>query len=483
MLRAGRGRTRLVLISFALVAPLVFGGCDEELCGASTENPLAGLVVGFLCLGYPDSDGQRLDQPRADFTVTPSEIPSGGTVTLDATASRASLGHELRTLIWDVDGRYTLGARGRGFDFEHKFRLGAKAGAVQLFRRDPAIVRPPEEIIDNGTSETRIIALQVFDETGSATTLRRVTITGDLEQSGPGPLAASFSFTPTRPLVGQNVLLDASASRGAATFSWDLDGDGSFETGPLNGPEVSRFFTTSGIHVVRLRVADAMGRTAEQPREIFVAPLGSGSSSAVAGAAGRGAGAPVSARLARVRFPSDLGTPRRAGRARVFGPLTARGRLIAARDGVGELGRFRRSAWVARLRLVALAAGAIVPAARRGPGQVPAGPRRGVPAHPDEEPREPRARRPHHGDRRHGLGERAPRRRPLPVPLRGPHATPRRPAQPAHRERAPAAARLCRSVTTDLAPALGIAAALVGVADTFPYVRDTLPRQHAASPA
>ncbi len=353
MLRAGRRRTRLVLISFALLAPLVFGGCDEELCGASTENPLAGLAVGFLCLGYPDSEGQRLDQPRADFTVTPSEIPSGGLVTLDASASRASLGRDLTAFGWDVDGRYTLSARGRGFDFEHEFRLGATAGTVQLFRRDPAIVRPPEEIIDNGTSETRIIALQVFDGTGSATTLRRVTITGDLEQSGPGPLAASFSFTPTRPIVGQNVLLDASASRGAATFSWDLDGDGSFETGPLNDPEVSQFFTTSGIHVVRLRVADAMGRTAEQPKEIFVAPLGPGSSAAAAGAARQAGGAPVSARLARVRFPSDLGTLRRAGGARVFGPLTARGRLIAPRDGLDELARFRRSAWVARLRLVA----------------------------------------------------------------------------------------------------------------------------------
>ena len=234
MLKAGRRRARILLAGFALLAPLMFGGCDEQLCGRSTENPLAGLAVGFLCLGYPDSDGERLDQPRAEFEVTPSEISSGGTVTLDASASRASLGLDLRALQWDVDGRYTVSARGRGFDFEHQFRLGASGGTVQLFRRDPAIVRPPEEIIDNGTSETRIIALQVFDEEGSATALRRVTITGDVPQSGSGSLVASFSFTPARPLVGQSVLLDASASRGAATFSWDLDGNGSFETGPLN---------------------------------------------------------------------------------------------------------------------------------------------------------------------------------------------------------------------------------------------------------
>ena len=211
----------------------------------------------------------------------------------------------------------------------------------------------PEEIIDNGTSETRIIALQVFDEEGSATALRRVTITGDVPQSGSGSLVASFSFTPARPLVGQSVLLDASASRGAATFSWDLDGNGSFETGPLNEAKVSHVFDTSGIQVVRLRVADAMGRTAEQPREIFVAPLGPGRSRVLAGAARRPAGESVSARLARVRFPTDLGPPRGAGRTRTFGPLTARGRLIAGRGGLGGLRRFRRSTWIARVQLVA----------------------------------------------------------------------------------------------------------------------------------
>ena len=352
VLKAGRRRARILLAGFALLAPLVFGGCDEQLCGRSTENPLAGLAVGFLCLGYPDSDGERLDQPRAEFEVTPSEISSGGTVTLDASASRASLGLDLRAFQWDVDGRYTVSARGRGFDFEHQFRLGANGGTVQLFRRDPAIVRPPEEIIDNGTSETRIIALQVFDEEGSATALRRVTITGDVPQSGSGSLVASFSFT--RTTVSR-------AERPARCFGLPRSGDLLLGPGRQRqlrdgAPERSQGFARLR-HVGNPGRAPARGgcngADSRQPREIFVAPLGPGRSRALAGAARRPAGESVSARLARVRFPTDLGPPRGAGQTRTFGPLMARGRLIAGRGGLGGLRRFRRSTWIARVQLVA----------------------------------------------------------------------------------------------------------------------------------
>ena len=52
-------------------------------------------------------------------------------------------------------------------------------------------------------------------------------------------------------------------------------------------------------------------------------------------------------------FPSGLGTPRRRGGQVVFPAVRARGRLVAPRRGLGPLRPFRRSTWVARLRLSA----------------------------------------------------------------------------------------------------------------------------------
>jgi hypothetical protein len=73
------------------------------------------------------------------------------------------------------------------------------------------------------------------------------------------PPAASFSWFPPAPVVGQTVVLASSSTDsagGITSFAWDLAGNGPFRGG---GPLLSTSFATPGSHVVRLQVVDARG--------------------------------------------------------------------------------------------------------------------------------------------------------------------------------------------------------------------------------
>ncbi len=52
------------------------------------------------------------------------------------------------------------------------------------------------------------------------------------------------------------------AGAGAATYAWDLDGDGSFETDTASTPQVMTSYDDAGARSVRVRVTDAQGRRA-----------------------------------------------------------------------------------------------------------------------------------------------------------------------------------------------------------------------------
>ena len=360
MLKAVRRRLRIRVVCLAVMAPLALGGCSSSFCEEPAGNSLEALVKGLLCLGFGFVGGPPSNErPAASVEVRPSTIPSGGVVTLDASGSHGGFDRPVALFKWDIDGEYRVIAGGRRqFDYEFVDQFGSDVSRVRLFRRDPAFVPPLGEILDDGESETRIIGLETTDLSFQhASDVGKVRITGEPVPPGdptpPGeqPPVAIFSASPVRPSVGQNVVLDATSSERAVTYSWDLDGNGSFETGPSTSPTVTHVFATSGIQVVRLRVTDAAGVTADAPKEIFVAPGGERRSTAVARAAARAAGPGFAARLAKVRFPTELGTPRRAGRALTYGPLRASGRLVAAQSGPGELRPFRRSAWRARIQL------------------------------------------------------------------------------------------------------------------------------------
>jgi hypothetical protein len=78
-------------------------------------------------------------------------------------------------------------------------------------------------------------------------------------QLSPTPPTASFTWAPSDPAAGENVVLASTSTdldSSIAAFAWDLAGSGTFTAG---GPVISTSFATPGDHVVRLRVTDGDG--------------------------------------------------------------------------------------------------------------------------------------------------------------------------------------------------------------------------------
>ena len=97
-------------------------------------------------------------------------------------------------------------------------------------------------------------------------------------QSGGGPPGgdgrptASFTFSPSTPIVGQTVTFTSTSepSPGATIteFAWDVDGEEGFDD--FDGPVASWSFSEPGTHAVRLRVRQDNGRQAVHAAEIVV---------------------------------------------------------------------------------------------------------------------------------------------------------------------------------------------------------------------
>jgi hypothetical protein len=73
--------------------------------------------------------------------------------------------------------------------------------------------------------------------------------------------AAALTFNPATPLVGQ--LIDFTSVSGDSDGwlggeQWDLDGDGQYDD--ADGPVVQTNYRTAGLHTVRLKVTDNLGR-------------------------------------------------------------------------------------------------------------------------------------------------------------------------------------------------------------------------------
>jgi hypothetical protein len=92
------------------------------------------------------------------------------------------------------------------------------------------------------------------------------------------PPVAEFTASPDRAAAGQTVVFDASASSdpdgSIVDYSWDLDGDGSFETDTGTSRTIAHAYPTVGTVSVRLRVTDDRQNSSETSREVIVWPPG-----------------------------------------------------------------------------------------------------------------------------------------------------------------------------------------------------------------
>ncbi|MGC1165812.1 MAG: PKD domain-containing protein [Solirubrobacterales bacterium] len=170
--------------------------------------------------------------PTASFTAAPNPVQSGNTVTYNAAGSSDTDG-AIAKYEWDLDGNGS-----------YETDSGATASAASSY----------------ATIGTRQIGLRVTDDGGAAATATRSL--GVLNS----PPTAAFTATPNPALTGTTVAFDASGSSdgdGTVTkYEWDLDGNGSYETGGGASATTGKAFATAGNRTIGLRITDNNGGTA-----------------------------------------------------------------------------------------------------------------------------------------------------------------------------------------------------------------------------
>jgi PKD repeat protein len=255
--------------------------------------------------------------PTAGWNTNPANPVAGGTVTFESTSSdvppRTITGHEWAL---DADGAFNDGtgasvsrAYPNAGTFPVSLRVTNDLGEQTVATGQVVVAQPPNRLptasmtispvspvpgqtvtftstsadpdgsivstewdLDNngvyndavGTTATRtfpaggsyVVGLRVTDNRGGvATTLGGVTV-----NSRP---AASFSFVPEQPVIGDLVVFSSTSSDPdgvIVTTEWDLDNDGLYDDG--TGATAQRTFTAAGPAVVGLRVIDDRGTAA-----------------------------------------------------------------------------------------------------------------------------------------------------------------------------------------------------------------------------
>lgn len=174
------------------------------------------------------------DGLRPRFTFTPPSPADHEVVLFDASTSEASANNAITSWRWDFGD----GDRDEGRTATHSYDVPG----------------------------TYIVTLTIGDGYNrSASTSQTITV-----GPGLGP-TASFTFSPTEPLPGQQVNFNASASAAApgrrlVKYVWDY-GDA---TAAGSGVQVSHTYPVAGTYVVTLTVTDDVGRTATISRDVPV---------------------------------------------------------------------------------------------------------------------------------------------------------------------------------------------------------------------
>lgn len=180
--------------------------------------------------------------PTASFTVSPNPANEAAIVTFNGSASSDPGDDQIETWEWDLDG-------------DMIFEV-LPSGNPMTTTSYPAF-------------GTRTARLKVTDTAGNFhITTRPVNVVNQ-------PPVASFTATPNSVLTGETVSFDATASSdpapgSVASYTWDLDGDNTFETNTGATPTTSRSYSSAGSITVRLRVTDDDGGTNITTRTVAV---------------------------------------------------------------------------------------------------------------------------------------------------------------------------------------------------------------------
>jgi PKD repeat protein len=190
--------------------------------------------TNFISQSVPVGQGPL---PTAVIVTSPAAPVVGQSINFNGSTSRPAPGRAIRSYSWD-------------------FGDGASAGGAQVQHA-------------YAVSGTYVVILTVTDDAGrEATSTVSITV-------GNGNPTADFSFNPSAPRSGQQVIFDASASQAAGgrtivSYSWAF-GDG----GSGVGQTVTHTFTTGATattYNVLLTVTDSAGKTASITKPITINP-------------------------------------------------------------------------------------------------------------------------------------------------------------------------------------------------------------------
>ena len=125
----------------------------------------------------------------------------------------------------------------------------------------------PQQSTSFGTTGPHKVSLRATDTLGAKST---TSVTVRVHRAP----TALITTQPPAPVVNQPTVLDGSSSTDDGTiakYEWDLNGDGTFETGTAAVPRVTTTFTAIGPATVGLRVTDGDGATDQSTLRVQVA--------------------------------------------------------------------------------------------------------------------------------------------------------------------------------------------------------------------
>lgn len=210
--------------------------------GAGTALALGlGLAGSAAALGPvtlpPGTTVPLINLPPVPSAVaTPNPVVSGGTLTLDGSASR------------DLDGSIV----------KWEFDVNGD-GVYETRSHTPAVQRATATI--TGPSRLITTAVRVTDDDGAA---RVKTAVVRVHHAPVALLTADRAVPTVGDVVGYRATGSYDPDGGPVSFSWDLDGDGSFETATGANPFVTTSFASGGNQRLALRVRDSLGATTDR---------------------------------------------------------------------------------------------------------------------------------------------------------------------------------------------------------------------------
>jgi YD repeat-containing protein len=221
--------------------------------GGVDEVSLYNRALGAAEVGAHYQASRSNKFPVASFTATPNPVTAGAQVNFDAAASSDPDG-TVAKYEWDLDANGT-------------------------FETDTGTT--PKASTSYATVGDRQVGLRVTDNGGAVdSTTRLVGVLSHLPQ-------ASFSVSPNPVAPGAQVTLDGSASTDPdgpiVKYEWDLDGNGTYETGTGLTTTTTTSFPAPGEYQVGLRVSGQGGATATTARTVFVGGSYSGAIGATPG--------------------------------------------------------------------------------------------------------------------------------------------------------------------------------------------------------